>query len=92
MKKEKLKIFRDLLLVRRLKPAEAKPYEGSGLIIEMAEESRYCDVLEVGPDVRGVKPGDRIMLMGECPGGQDFHFNGELLLVMREKYVFGVME
>ena len=74
MKKESIRMFRDLLLVRRLKFEEEKVYRGASLLIEAPEETRYCDVLAVGKGVHGVKPGDRIILMGETPGGQDFEF------------------
>lgn len=92
MKNESIKMMRDLLLVRRLERDEDTTLRPNGIIVDLVKESRYCDVIAVGSKVNGVVAGDRIMLMGETPGGQDFTFNGEQLIVMREKYVFGVME
>jgi co-chaperonin GroES (HSP10) len=91
MKKEKIKLFRDLLLCRPKKPDE-KTHGGIIIPDEAKDESRYLEVLEVGSKIWGIKPGDTIITIGQCPGGQDFEFNGERLVIMRDKYVFGVVE
>lgn len=91
MKKETVKMFHDLLLVRRLKPEEKT---AGGIIIpeESKDESRYLEVLGVGSKVRGINVGDTIVTIGQNPGGQELTLNGEPLTIMREKYVFGVVE
>lgn len=91
MKKEKIKMLKDLVLVRKLKSEDKTP---SGLIIpfEAREEGRYLEVVEVSAKVHGIKKGDIVVAQGERPGGQDFHFNGEDLIVMRQKYICAVME
>lgn len=91
MKKEKIKLFRDLLLVRPL-PPEDKTFGGLIIPKDAQEELRYLEVLEIGPGVHGIKKGDHIVTIGQHPGGQDVVFNGEKLIVMRDKYIGGVME
>jgi chaperonin GroES len=91
MKKEKIRMFRDLLLVKRIKDPEKT--SGGLFIPQQVDDDKpvFWDVLEVGSKVDDVKPGDRIVTFRHT-GGQEFHFNGEDLLVMRWKNVFGVME
>lgn len=91
MKKEKIRLFRDLLLAKPI-PPEDKTFGGIIIPAEAKDESRYLKVLEVGAKVNGIKAGDTIVTIGQHPGGQDFEFNGEKLVIMRDKYVFGVME
>lgn len=91
MKKEKIKLFRDLILARPL-PAPEKTAGGIIIPNEAKDDSRYLEVLEIGSGIHGIEPGDTIVTVGEHPGGQDFTFNGEDLVIMRDKYVFGVVE
>jgi co-chaperonin GroES (HSP10) len=91
MKKEKIRLFRDFLLCRPI-PPEDKAFGG---IIIPADEGlvmRYFKVLEVGQDVLEIKSGDTIVTMGRNPGAEELKFNGEKLVIMRERYVGGVME
>lgn len=91
MKKESIRLFRDLLLCRPIKSDE-KTFGGIIIPDEAKDESRYLEVLEVGSKVHGISKGDVIVTIGQNPGGQDFEFNGEKLLIMREKYVGAIME
>lgn len=47
-------------------------------------------VVAVGPDTRDIKAGDRV-LFGDSVG-QDFKWQGEDLLVMREEHTLGVFD
>lgn len=94
MKREKINLFRDLIMIRRLKDDDndKRLRQTSGLVLELESETRFADVIAVGKKVRGIEPGDRIVLMGETPGGQELRWNGEDCVIMREKYVFGIVE
>jgi co-chaperonin GroES (HSP10) len=47
-------------------------------------------VVKIGPDATEAKVGDRVVFGDNI--GQDFKWEGEDLLVMREKHVLGVVD
>lgn len=55
-----------------------------------AGRTGFGEVLAVGPEAFDAKVGDRV-LFGEFVG-QDFTFEGENLLVMRDEHILGVYE
>lgn len=90
VKKEKIKIFRDLLLARPLKFMNDKTDGGIWIPNSVENTVEYFEVLEVGREVKGVKAGDRILTTKHM--GQEFHFNGEDLIVMRERNAAAVVD
>lgn len=89
--KEKIQILRDLLLVRKIKQ---KMMSSGGVwlpSIEANDEPIFWDVIEVGKKVVDVGPGDKIVTHNLAMG-QPFYFNGEDLMLIRWKNVFGVFD
>lgn len=89
--KEKIKLFRDLVLIRHVEPPEKTK---GGIVLPKVlgenDEPVFFDVVAVGKKVSDLKKGDRIVTWKHT-GGQDFRFNGENLLIMRERNIFGVL-
>lgn len=88
---ESITILRDLLLVRKIKQ---KLVTSGGIWLpsnEANDEPIFWDVLEVGRKVTDVKRGDKIVTHNLAMG-QPFYFNGEDLMIIRWKNVFGVFD
>lgn len=88
---ESITILRDLLLVRKIKQ---EAITSGGILLpsnEANDEPIFWDVIEVGKKVTDVNSGDKIVTHNLAMG-QPFYFNGENLMIIRWKNVFGVFE
>lgn len=91
MKKESIRMLRDLLLIRKI---EQKPVTSGGIFlpsIEENDEPKFWEVIEVGKKVNDVVAGDKIVTHGHTMGQPHVH-NGDRCMIIRWQNVFGVFE
>lgn len=87
MPRREVRPLGDRVIVRRDPPP---PREGLVVVPEIAKKpQRACTVLTVGPLVRELIPGDRVMTRLGC--GREIEWDGENLLVLREEEILGVL-
>lgn len=86
----KIEPLKDRIIVKRDEVAE-KVLE-SGIILRESDQPRpqEGEVVAIGPEVKDVKKGDRVMF-GKNDGAT-INFDGESLLVLREGMIWGILD
>jgi chaperonin GroES len=89
--KQPIRMLADRLLVQ-IPPAEGERKSRSGLLIpataEVSKRLVWAEVVAVGPHVRGIEPGDRVLFSPD--DRYEVEVRGEDYLILRERDVSAV--
>ena len=90
--RDEVRLTGDRLVVEHPESGERKSRGGLLIPATAVPAPKRClwgDVVLVGPDVRGVKTGDRVLFLPQA--GLEVELNGEDCLLLRERDVQAVM-